>query len=90
MFRFSVFGFGRFSEQKLGFCQLISNKNDVVHNQYPVNDLMCTIGVLCISSRYLAVSSLVGLLLLVCVSVFGFRFRPVLRTEAAFLSARLE
>jgi len=89
VFRFSVFGFGRFSEQKLGFCQLVSNKNDVVHNQYPVNDIMCTIGVLCIASRYLAVRLLVGLLL-VCVSVFGFRFRPVLRTEAGFLSARLE
>jgi len=90
VFRFSVFGFGRFSEQKLRFYQLVSNKNDVVHNQYLVSDLMCTVGVSCTAFRYLAVRSLVGLLL-VCVSVFGFRFvRPVLRTEAGFLSAHLE
>ena len=80
MFRFSIFGFGRFSEQ---------NQNDVGHNQYPVNNLMCTIGVLCTASRYLAVRLLVGLLL-VCVSVFGFRFWPVFRTEAVCLSAHLE
>ena len=88
---FSVFGF-RFRpvfRTEAGFCQLVSNSNDVVHKQYPVNDIMCTVGVLCTASRYLAVRSLVGLLL-VCVSVFGFRFRPVFRTEAGFLSARHE